>query len=74
MNGVLTAETAVLGELKPVRIVLLVLEGIVVTLLTFGAGQGDFYAHSSVSSSHLWLKAKALSPLNPFARLETVPK
>jgi hypothetical protein len=46
VNGVLAAETAVLGELDPVGVVLLVLKSVVVTLLAFGAGQGDFYAHS----------------------------
>jgi hypothetical protein len=46
VNGVLAAETAVLGELDPVGVVLLVLKSVVVTLLALGAGQGDLYAHS----------------------------
>jgi hypothetical protein len=41
----LAAETAVLVELKPVRIVLLILERVVVPLLAFGAGQCNFDAH-----------------------------
>jgi hypothetical protein len=45
VQGVLTAETAVLVELETIGIVLLVLEGIVISLLAFGAGQGDFNAH-----------------------------
>jgi hypothetical protein len=45
VQGVLTAETAVLVELQTIGIVLLVLEGIVISLLAFGAGQGDFHAH-----------------------------
>ena len=45
MHGVLAAETAVLAELDTIGVVLLVLEGVVVSLLAFGAGQGDLYAH-----------------------------
>ena len=45
VHGMLTAETAVLAELQAVGIVLLVLEGVVVSLLAFGAGQGDLNAH-----------------------------
>ena len=45
MQGVLTAETAILVELKTIGIVLLVLERIVVPLLAFGAGKCDLYAH-----------------------------
>jgi hypothetical protein len=42
---VLAAEAAVLVELKTIGIVLLVLEGIVISLLAFGAGQSDLNAH-----------------------------
>jgi hypothetical protein len=45
VQGVLAAETAVLVELKTIGVVLLVLERIVISLLAFGAGQGDLYAH-----------------------------
>lgn len=48
MKGVLTAETAILVELETIGIVLLVLEGIVVPLLAFGAGKCDLYAHGFV--------------------------
>ena len=48
MDGVLAAETAILGKLDPVGIVLLVLEGIVVSLLAFGAGKCDLYAHGFI--------------------------
>ena len=37
MHGVLAAETAVLAELDAIGVVLLVLEGVVVSLLAFGA-------------------------------------
>ena len=59
MDGVLVAEAAVLGELKPVGVVLLVLEGVVVTLLAFGAGQGDLYAHGGCYSSQFMPKPNA---------------
>ena len=45
MHGVLAAETAVLRELETIGIVLLVLEGVIVSLLALGAGQRDLYAH-----------------------------
>ena len=41
----LFAEAAVLIELETIGIVLLVLEGVVVSLLAFGAGQGDLNVH-----------------------------
>ena len=44
MRGVLAAEAAILAELKPLRVVLFVLVGVVVPLLALGAGQGDLYA------------------------------
>ncbi|MPM72927.1 hypothetical protein SDC9_119903 [bioreactor metagenome] len=44
MRRVLAAETAVLAELQPLRVVLLVLVGVVVPLLALGASQGDLYA------------------------------
>ena len=43
MNGAFLAETAVFFKLDPVRIVLLVFGGIVVTLLAFGAFERDSY-------------------------------
>jgi hypothetical protein len=45
VQRVLAAETAVLVELKTIGVVLLVLEGVVVSLLAFGAGQSDLNAH-----------------------------
>jgi hypothetical protein len=45
VNRVLPAEAAVLVELKTIGIVLFILEGIVISLLAFGAGQGDLHAH-----------------------------
>jgi hypothetical protein len=45
MLGVLSAEPAVLVEHKAVGIVLLVLHSVVIALLAFGAGKGDFDAH-----------------------------
>ena len=45
MDGVLAAEAAILRELKTIGIVLLVLEGVVVTLLALGACQCDLNAH-----------------------------
>ena len=45
MQGVLTAETAILVELQTIGIVLLVLERVVVSLLALGAGQRDLNAH-----------------------------
>jgi hypothetical protein len=44
MDGVLAAKTAILAELKPVGVVLFVLECVVVPLLALCAGQGDLYA------------------------------
>jgi len=43
----LLAEPAVLVHLKSVGIILLVLHGVVVSLLTLCAGQGDLYSHFS---------------------------
>ena len=45
MEGLFTAEPAILIELQPIRIVLLVLESIVIPLLALGAGQRDLNAH-----------------------------
>jgi hypothetical protein len=45
VQRVLAAEAAVLVELKTIGIVLFVLEGIVISLLAFGAGQSDLNAH-----------------------------
>lgn len=49
MESMLTAETAILFEFEPVRIVLLVFERIVVPLLAFGASECDLYAHGRAS-------------------------
>jgi hypothetical protein len=46
MDGMLAAEAAILAELQPVRIILLVFEGVVVPLLALCAGQRDFNAHN----------------------------
>jgi hypothetical protein len=46
---VLSAESAVLLHLEPVRVVLLVLHGVVVSLLAFGTSEGDFNAHYGTS-------------------------
>jgi hypothetical protein len=43
--GVLFAEAAVLGKLKAVGIVFLVFHRVVIALLAFGAGKGNFDAH-----------------------------
>ena len=45
MKGLLAAETAILVELKTIRIVLLVFESIVVSLLALCAGQCDLNTH-----------------------------
>ena len=42
MNGVLLAERTILGKNESVGIVLLVLDRIVVSMLTFGAFERDF--------------------------------
>ena len=46
MQRVLLAEFAVLAELQPVRIILLVLVGLIITALAFRAGQRNCVAHS----------------------------
>ena len=45
----LAAESAVLLHLKSVGIILLVLDGVVVALLAFCAGHGDFDSHFGTS-------------------------
>ena len=45
VKGVFLAESAILVHLKSVGVVFLVLHGIVVALLAFGASQSDFYPH-----------------------------
>jgi hypothetical protein len=45
MERVLAAEPAILHELDAIGIVLLVLEGVVISLLALGAGQRDLNAH-----------------------------
>jgi len=49
VNGVLSAESAVLLHFETVGIVLLVLHGVVVSLLALGASQSDFNAHNGTS-------------------------
>ena len=63
MEGVLAAEAAVLHELDTIGVVLLVLEGVVVPLLAFGAGQCDLYAHFSFSFCECKRRAFALALL-----------
>ena len=46
VDRVLSAEGAVLLHLQTVRVVLLVLDRVVVSLLALVAAQGDLYAHS----------------------------
>ena len=53
MAGVLLAEAAILAHLKTIRIVLLVLHGIVVTLLAFGAGQSNLNTLIRCQTGHL---------------------
>ena len=49
MKRVLSAEPAVLLHFEPVRVVLLVLHGVVVSLLAFGTSESDFNAHYGTS-------------------------
>jgi hypothetical protein len=49
MKGVLSAESAVLLHFEPVRVVLLVLHGVVVSLLAFGTSESNFNAHYGTS-------------------------
>jgi hypothetical protein len=49
MNRVLLAESAVLLHLKTVGVVLLVLDGVVVSLLAFAASHSDLNAHFGTS-------------------------
>ena len=49
MNCVLAAEPTVFIELKPIRGVLLVFCGIVVSLFTFVTSERDFYSHIGAS-------------------------
>jgi hypothetical protein len=51
VDGVLAAEAAILVHFQTIRIVLLVLHGVVVALLAFGASQGDFDSHNGTSHS-----------------------
>ena len=45
VHGLLLAESAILFQFDTVGVVFLVLHGIVVALLAFGASQSDFYPH-----------------------------
>ena len=45
MNGVLSAESAVLLHFETIGVILLVFHGVVVSLLALGASQSDFNAH-----------------------------
>ena len=49
MQGVFSAEPAILVHLKPIRIVLLVFHCVVVALLTFCASKCDFNSHNGTS-------------------------
>ena len=49
VNGVLSAESAVLLHFETVRVILLVFHGVVVSLLALGASQSDFHAHNGTS-------------------------
>jgi hypothetical protein len=47
MDGVFSAKRAVLLHLETVRVVLLVLDSVVVSVLALAASQSDFHAHGS---------------------------
>ena len=47
MNGMLSAEPAILLHFQTVGIILLVLHGVVVSLLALVAAKGDLYSHCS---------------------------
>jgi hypothetical protein len=49
MNGMLSAESAVLPHLETIRVVLLVLHGVVVSLLALRAPQGDLDASAGLT-------------------------
>ena len=49
MSGVFTAETAVFIHFKPIRSILFIFRGIVVSLLAFIASKGNFYSHFGAS-------------------------
>jgi len=49
VRRVLSAEPAVFVHFQPVRIVLFVFLRVVVSLLAFGASQGDFNSHTGTS-------------------------
>ena len=49
VDGVLSAESAVLLHFETVGVILLVRHGVVVSLLALGASQSDFNAHIGTS-------------------------
>ena len=49
MNGMLSAEPAILFHFQTVGIVLLVFHGVVVSLLALVAAKGDLYSHFGTS-------------------------
>ena len=49
MNGVLSAELAILVHLKSVRIVFLVFHCVVIALLALSTSECDFYSHNGTS-------------------------
>jgi hypothetical protein len=53
VGGVLLAKTAVFAQLNPVGRILLVLHGVVIALLAFGAGQHKLGAHGVCHLKHL---------------------
>ena len=61
MDGVLSAEGAILVQLKTIGGILLVLHGVVVSLLALGACQDNFVSHSS------FLLILPLSCKNPYS-------
>jgi hypothetical protein len=65
--GVLAAETAILLHLNAVGGILLVLEGIVVSLLALAASQGHFYAHVSAPPCSITPPSRRLNCLPVWA-------
>jgi hypothetical protein len=66
VESVLAAEPAILVHLKPVRVVLFVLNRVVVPLLAIAASQCDFNSHLSAPS--VIIIVAFLSRVNSFTR------
>jgi len=45
MGGMLSAKAAILFHFQPVGIVLFIFHTVIIALLAFGAGHGNFHAH-----------------------------